>query len=209
MAEVSYTLVAEGPGDSALLPIIDWTLEQNSSVVFQPQHPDLRRFEKPQRGLSGRIQAANDLAPCDLLFVHRDADRERRDKRVQEVLHALESLHAKSAVCIIPVRMTEAWLLFNESAIRRAAGNLDGKTALGLPKLARLESVSNPKDVLQTALRTATGHHGRRLRRWRSGPAVQRLARLIGDFSPLRRLTAFAEFERELRDVLKQNDWLG
>ncbi|MFV1981203.1 MAG: hypothetical protein ACC655_08630 [Rhodothermia bacterium] len=208
MTEIAYTLVAEGSADRALLPILDWILEQTTTVVFQHQWPDLRLLRRPTENLADRIQEALGLAPCDLLFVHRDADRGPRDGRVSEIHGALATVPDQPAVCVIPVGMTETWLLFNEETIRRAAGNPNGTQPLCLPGAARLESLSNPKEALENALRTATGHTGRRLRRWSPAQAVHRLATLIEDYAPLRRLPAFVAFEQELERVLADNNWL-
>jgi len=176
--------------------------------VFQHQWPDLRLLLQPPQSLADRIKEAIDLAPCDLLFVHRDADRGPRDGRVSEIHGALATVLDQPTVCVIPVRMTETWLLFDEEAIRRAAGNPNGTQPLGLPGTAILESLSSPKEALENALRTATGHTGRRLRRWSPAQAVHRLATLIEDFAPLRRLPAFVAFEQELERVLGENEWL-
>ena len=75
------------------------------------------------------------LYPCDLLFVHRDAEKESYDFRRQQVEAAVDGGHH---VPVIPVRMSEAWLLHEEAAIRRGSGNPVGRTALELPQ---------PKDV--------------------------------------------------------------
>jgi hypothetical protein len=105
--------------------------------------------------------------------------------------------------------MTETWLLFSEQSIRMAAGNPNGDKPLNLPGTTKLESLSNPKETLRNALRTATGHTGRRLKGWTPAPVVHRLAKLIEDYAPLRRLPAFVEFEKELKGVLAKNEWLS
>ncbi|WP_331716400.1 hypothetical protein [Micromonospora chokoriensis] len=63
---------------------------------------------------------------------------------------------------VIPVRMTEAWLLLDETAIRQVAGNPRGRMDLGLPKHHEVESVANPKQILSTCLLKAAGETGRR-----------------------------------------------
>ena len=74
-----------------------------------------------------RVQPACDFYPCDVLFIHRDADKEPHTVREKEirnaVAEALPNELAPSAVCVIPVRMMEAWLLFDEPALRKAADN--------------------------------------------------------------------------------------
>lgn len=62
------------------------------------------------------------------------------------------------------MRSTEAWLLLNEAAIRRVAGNPRGSQPLQLPKPSQVENVSDPKEALRRALADASGKQGRRLR---------------------------------------------
>jgi hypothetical protein len=57
-------------------------------------------------------------------------------------------------VCVIPVKMTEAWLLIDEKAIREAAGNPKGRQPLNLPKPSKTEELSDPKETLKPIFRT-------------------------------------------------------
>jgi hypothetical protein len=142
-----------------------------------------------------------------ILFVHRDADREAISERHSEVARAYAVLSpATPTVAVVPVRMTEAWLLFDESAIRKAAGNPNGSHPLDLPPLRRIEDCPNPKAVLNYALEVASGLSGRRLKKFHAAQAVWRIAEVIEDFSPLRQLRAFAQFERAI-DNLRASGW--
>jgi hypothetical protein len=67
-----------------------------------------------------------------------------------------------TTVPVIPVRMTEAWLLLDETAIRQVAGNPRGRRDLSLPAPKRVESVPDPKQLLQQCLLTAADCGGRR-----------------------------------------------
>lgn len=58
---------------------------------------------------------------------------------------------------VIPIRMTEAWLLLDEAEIRRVAGAPNGKIPLNLPNPAKVESVSDPKALLKETLARASG----------------------------------------------------
>jgi hypothetical protein len=73
MKYVTYTLVADGPSDRALLPIIDWAIEQNSDIRFAQQYADASLLRAT--GLRERVTRALQIYPCDVLFVHRDAER--------------------------------------------------------------------------------------------------------------------------------------
>jgi hypothetical protein len=55
-------------------------------------------------------------------------------------------------VPVIPIRMTEAWLLLDEAEIRRVAGSPNGKVSLGLPKAKDVESIPDPKAQLAQTL---------------------------------------------------------
>lgn len=139
------------------------------------------------------------LYPCDLLVVHRDAERELPGKRLHEIA-AATSRCTNPVVCVVPVRMTEAWLLFDDAAIRRAAGCPNGAVQLSLPALRHVESLPDPKKMLHEALRIATNLSGRRLKHFQ--PDIRRLADLIDDFSPLHAVPSFRAAEESLRSAL-------
>jgi hypothetical protein len=208
MNALRFTLVSEGSSDAALLHPLRWLLQVNGvDCPIESTWADLRAFPKPISGLEHKIRAAFELYPCDLLFVHRDADREPRATRVEEIRSAVQRISSdffagRPYVCVVPVRMTEAWLLFDETAIRQAAGNPRSATPLCLPPVSKVEDVPDPKAVLNEALRRATDKPARRLRKFRTGQAVQRLAELIQDYSPLRNATAFQSLEQELQTIL-------
>jgi len=135
-----------------------------------------------------------------MLFVHRDAEKQPLSKRNEEIRRAV-AMARKNAmipryVPVIPVRMTEAWLLFDEMMIRLAAGNPSGTAKVTLPAHDRWDQAPDPKHVLHQALRDATEFQGRRLNRFQPTTEAKRLADLISDYSPLRQLTAFQELEQ-------------
>ncbi|MHC5935013.1 hypothetical protein [Nostoc sp.] len=213
MKELCYTLLSDGSSDKALMPILTWLLRTNLvDCAIQSNWADLRRLPKPPKKLLPRIINSLELYPCDLLFIHRDAEREPREKRITEILEALEEAVKKSVVmpphvCVIPVRMQEAWLLFDEAALRKAAGNPRGRQPLQLPDIRRLEQLPNPKDILYGLLCEASELTGRRLKQFSVNERVHRLAELIDDFSPLRALSAFQLLETEIQQVIKTQGW--
>jgi hypothetical protein len=137
-------------------------------------------------------------------------EREPLEVRVVEIQSALASITGLSpvpAVCVVPVRMLEAWLLFDEHAIRLAAGNPNGRLSLTLPPPPRMETLPDPKQVLQNAFLTASGLSGRRRKHFATAQAVRRLGDVITDFSPLRLLSAFDRLEREIQAIVQANGW--
>jgi hypothetical protein len=148
-----------------------------------------------------------DQYPCDILFVHRDAERAELHERKNEIDRAIDELHLPTPrpyVCVVPVRMMEAWLLFDEPAIREAAGNPNGRSELDMPRLDRLEALPDAKALLHEILRSASGLVGRRGRQFRVRAAVHRLADIIDNFGSLRSLPAFRELERDVGAALRE-----
>jgi len=207
LSTLRYTLLSEGSSDRTLLPLLSWTLRQSTKRPFQPQWAELRRLAEPPRSLTEKVRTVLQLYPCELLFVHRDADRAGRQKRIEEIRRALEAAEGQVAVCVVPVRAQEAWFLFHEKAIRTAAGNPNGTMPLDLPAFSETEQLPNPKRVLSELLRTASGLGGRRRRRLSTSQARHRVAELIEDFSPLRSLPAFRLFQSDLRETLSASGW--
>ncbi|MBI1882180.1 MAG: hypothetical protein HYR94_28740 [Chloroflexi bacterium] len=212
MKELRYTLICDGSSDVALLPLLTWLLrEHHVECAIQPEWADLRRLPKPPRGLANKIKQGLDLFPCDLLFVHRDAEREPREVRVAEIRKAVAET-VKFApippqVCVVPVRMQEAWLLFDEAALRRAAGNPNGKQPLQFPTIAKWEQLPDPKNVLYDLLREASGLHGSRRKKFRVDVGARRVAEFISDFAPLRILPAFNALETDLENLITAQGW--
>jgi hypothetical protein len=204
MKEIRYTLITDGSSDSALMPILTWLLiELGVNIPIQPTWADFRRLHNPPKKLEDRIQKAIALYPCDLLFVHRDAEKESRQKRVSEIHQAVNLIKKDvifPVVCVIPVKMTEAWLLIDEKAIREAAGNPKGRQPLNLPKPSKTEELSDPKETLKGLLETARGHAPRR----QQTVSITRIAELIDDFQPLKQLPAFIALESELKQTLSE-----
>ena len=64
-------------------------LNENGVNRVQSEWADLRRLPMPPQTLRERILNAVELFPCDLLFVHRDAEREYPQNRYTEIHTAL------------------------------------------------------------------------------------------------------------------------
>ena len=199
MTRIRVTLIADGSSDRVLTRIVEWVLREAQFVPtvqfatkgILPRHPDtLRKY----------ADLAVELYPADVLFVHRDSEGVSYDDRAFEIQQALAG-HATSHVCVIPVRMTEAWFLFDEAALRFVAGNPNGRVALDLPLDKQIEGLPSPKTVLHQALLLATEASGRKLAKFDTAKAYHQLAERISSFEPLRKLPAFQQFEIAARAV--------
>ncbi|MCX6368023.1 MAG: DUF4276 family protein [Armatimonadetes bacterium] len=200
-----YTFLTEGSTDAALLPILDWTIQRHTKHIFTGEFAYRRG-----QGLAEKISNAMEDAPCDLLFIHRDSDREEPIRRYEEIQVALTDAKVEvPSIYVVPVRMMEAWLLFDIGVLRQAAGNRNSRAALNLPTLAQLENLADPKTVLREALRTASGQRGRRLDEFNKQipAAMRRITQLTDDFSPLLRLSAFQRLQEDVRLTLEAQGW--
>ncbi len=199
MKELRYTLLADGGSDKVLMSIIDWLLKSRlnnvsySGYFYAPPH---------KGGLSKRVNNTLKDFPCDVLFVHRDAEKMEYDFRAQEIHNELIGIKHQYFV-IIPVHMTEAWLLSNEAAIREAANNPNGKEPLGLPPSNKWDKIPDPKHILFESLKKATGLNGRRLDKFPLDSARHRVAQLTSDFSGLNCLPSFQRLCQDIDGFIK------
>ena len=202
---VRFTISAEGSSDEVLLPILRWTLGRYHPGVESEIYFDDFRLMGRQRDLRQRLRGSLARYPCDVLVVHRDSDGEDAEARAAEIRGAvadLEGVHRTAL--LVPVRMTEAWLLTDEVAIRVAAGVPLGRMDLGLPTLAELERLADPKQRLHQTLRAASGYAGRRMRQFSPERAVHRVAGLTRTFEPVAALSGFVRFRESLDLALRE-----
>jgi hypothetical protein len=213
MNAVRFTLVTDGSSDAALKHPLRWLLINNGVArPIEGVWADLRPLPAATKFLADKIDAAFEYYPCELMFIHRDAEREPATFRREEIEHAVRKVFGNQTdqrpyVAVVPVRMTEAWFLFDEHHLREAAGNPKGMVPLDLPPLPKIEGLVNPKETLNQLFRTATELPAQRLKRFSCAQAFHRLAELIQDFAPLRQLPAFNYLEEDLRGVVENAGW--
>jgi hypothetical protein len=147
-------------------------------------------------------------AAFDIAFVHRDAEGESAARRREEVSSGAAAAGvACPVVPVVPVRMTEAWLLLDEAAIRRVAARPTGRVPLDLPSLREVETIANPKQRLADALLAASETTGRRRQNFRRDFGRHRslLLRQLDSTGQLTQLTAWqqlrADAEVAIRDL--------
>lgn len=171
--------------------------------------PDLTRLSKPPGfSVEARLRAALELDPGhSLVFVHRDAESQPPADRVAEIQAAMKSAGgSRPCVPVIPIRMTEAWLLLDEGAIRAVAGKPYSTIGLGIPK--DVEKIADPKDALRDVLVKASGASGRRLTRFKQRfPEHRRqlLERLDLD-GPVTKLSAWAALVESIQSAIRALD---
>ena len=201
-----FLLVCEGSADAELVQHIRRLLVNLGQEDPQGTHWYYGRL------LADKIRGGlQNSGACDLLLVHRDSDSPNDTqsagpgRRREEISAAISDAGYDGAwASIVPVRMTETWLLLDEAAIRAVVGRPNGNDLVILPPSNNLESVANPKDVLDDALLSASGASGRRLSKIkRDLPKFHR--RLLEDLpvgGPLEQIPSWVRFRDDLREAL-------
>ena len=189
--QLTYEIVADGETDRLLIPIIQWSIHQLDPDVeiLEPE------FKRRSRSVDDFLSAYNSGAM--LIFVHRDSENVPLEERLKE----FESVDRSDVVPVVPVRMSEAWILFDGSAIAKAAGSPSSQVQV--PKMDRIESIASPKRRLdQLLLKAAGSPEGRKGKNFNSSISQRRVsvAQYISDYSPLKHLPAFRRFQRSLAE---------
>lgn len=197
-------LITDGSSDQALIPLLTALLaELLPDTGFEPP-----AWVSPQGKKTLTEKIAYALEPrnyqFDILFVHRDAENERSERRRDEINKALPEGH-HPVICVIPVKMTEAWLLTCENAIKQAVRNPQSTTKLNLPALSKIESC-DAKSVLDTALTSATELNARRRNQFRPNEYRRLVAECTSDLTALRKVPSFKRLEEDLIQLFKQKN---
>jgi len=186
MIEVTALYIAEGTSDGPLADLVA-TLCAERGLLLDITIPDFSLLQdKVKKDPGSRLSASRELmgAEVDVVIIHRDTDNTDTAKRLAEMHEAMAADgRTVPLIPVIPVRMTEAWSLLDEAAIRSAAGNPNGRNSLTLPKPNRVESIADPKQLLREVLLEASGATGRR-RRMVAARFDQNRRRLLQDIDP-------------------------
>ncbi|HEU5230856.1 MAG TPA: DUF4276 family protein, partial [Ktedonobacteraceae bacterium] len=205
MKNVAVALYAEGPTDQLFLPeVIHRTVKQNLNRSGQ-QSIDVKPVDPISFSKTGMkqdeciLQAARRAANYNILIVHADADHRTEEKALKERFNPgyLLVQQAQEHVCrcvlpIVPVRMTEAWMLADPEALRAALGTSKNAQELGLPLKAKLvENDSDPKQTLKMIVGKANTHRSRQRHL-----EVTTLYTLLGRTIDLSRLSNVPAYQR-------------
>jgi hypothetical protein len=155
--------LADGPSDLPLSEHLQaLCFEFGADVALTAIDPHL--LHEAKRTVEGRLLfLKRQGATFDIVFIHRDAESRDPEPRFAEVKAGAHSAGVSCPIVpVVPVRMTEAWLLLNERAIRDVAGRPGGRAPLHLPTVREIETIADPKARLAEALLVASETFGRR-----------------------------------------------
>lgn len=147
------------------------------------------------------------------LAIHTDADKETYQQRYNDkIIPAYEMLNQvpEDNICkiltpIIPVRMIEAWMLADTSLFIEELATDKSKSELHIDK--NPETMADPKQVIEDAIRIATEHLPKRRQRLTIADMYAAIGSKI-ELSSLRKLSSFRLFEDAIRDSLRKLHYL-
>ena len=198
--QLSWSIVADGETDQMLVPVIEWAIHRLDPDVeiLEPE------FQKRRGSVQEFLRAYESGAM--LIFVHRDSENLPLADRLVE----FDGIIRPNVVPVVPVQMSEAWILFDGSAVARAAGSPAAEVLV--PRIGEIENMRNPKERLDELLFLAAGSPaGRRGKIFRRSIAQRRVsvAGYIADYSPLENVPAFRRFQDALAERYPYGNLMG
>ena len=198
--QLTWSIVADGGTDQMLVPVIEWAIHRLDPDVeiLEPE------FRKRRGSVRAFLQAYESGAM--LIFVHRDSENLALADRLVE----FDGITRPNVVPVVPVQMSEAWILFDGSAVAKAAGSPAAEVRV--PGIGEIESIRNPKERLDELLLLAAGSPtGRRGKIFRRSIAQRRVsvADYISDYSPLENVPAFQRFQDALTESYPYRNLIG
>lgn len=218
MTTLVTALYAEGPTDQRFLPlIIQRTVVQ---ILTQRGYTTVDVLEPMPVSPSNRgkrdlaiLEVARQVHGYHLLFVHADADAPSSVSALQHrIMPGVALVHSAhqcgEAVCIdlvpvVPVQMTEAWMLVDSKALLDIMGSSLLPPQLGIPtKPHHVEQIADPKQHLTSIFAEALANRTRRVRRRRTiAELYEPLARAI-DLAALEQTPSYRQFVENLTKAL-------
>jgi hypothetical protein len=149
-----------------------------------------------------------------VLCVHTDADSTTDtgtfNNKINPAFTAVENAQrehlCKNLVPIVPVRMTEAWMLSDKELLKAEIGTRKSHEDLGINRPP--EVYADPKQAIKTAIRVARQDQTRRRRR---DLTVAELYSPIGQkisLTKLERLPSYQKFKEAVRDAFRKLNYL-
>ena len=144
-----------------------------------------------------------------VLCFHADADDENDKKAFEErinpgfsVVEKSEKAVCKNLVAIVPVHMTEAWILADFDAFKDEIGTEKTNNELGLPiKISQIEKLTNPKEIINDAIKIAFENYSSRRNIPRIGEIYIPLSQRIR-IDSLKNLPSYLKFRDAVKNAL-------
>ena len=217
MYQIFIGLFTEGSTDIRFLePIIERTFLQ---IALKQSHLDIEitiqpiTIDKKGKGFNEQVFEAlkigYNLYGISLLCVQTDADNRTLESsyktkinRVIESLTVVDDILCKTIVPLVPIQETEAWMLSDKELLKIQIGTTKSDDELKINK--HPESVANPKELIEEAIRIARSGLTKKRKH---DLKIDELYTLIGqtlDISKLDSLYSFQDFKQNITNASKK-----
>jgi hypothetical protein len=211
-------LFTEGTTDIRFLSsVVERTLEDVAFDCTGDIETKLEIITIDKKGLGFTQQVLNasksshDRFGALLLFVHTDSDDVNDDIIFNsKIIPANEALllkdeveYCKRMVAIVPIRMTESWMIADKELLKSEIGIEKTDAELGIH--LNPELVNNPKNLIENIIRISKEDETKRKRN--RGLEISDLYQIIGqkiELSELTKLPSYLKFKNSLIDKLKE-----
>lgn len=211
-------LFTEGTTDIRFLEcVVKTTLENLAMECSGYIETELQIISIEKSGLSFNEQilkaaqkSKNDFGVL-VLFVHTDSDnKDDSDVFNNKIFPAIELIKQKEedAVCkkivaIVPVQMTESWMLADKELLKNEIGIKGTDIELGIHRDP--EEIADPKAVIESIIRISKENQVKRRRN--KGITIADLYQIVGqktDISKLEKLPSYLKFKNSLIEILRE-----
>lgn len=214
MAQIFVGLMAEGTTDHRFFePIVEKVLTQ---IVFGCKGQidiDLKIIQCDKGDgfinfVNNASQFGHQQLGINILVIHTDADDDSSEKaylnRIQPALNFIRNqsndTHCKNLAALVPVHMTESWMLADKVMLIKQIGTKKSESELGIN--GDPESFRNPKNRIEEAIRIGRADMPKKLR---DSLKISDLYSFLGqalEIENLRRYKSFLDFEQNIKKVL-------
>ena len=207
-------LFTEGTTDIRFLESVVKTTLENLAIEcsgYIETELEIIKIEKAGLSFNQQLLKAAEKAKNDfeilILFVHTDSDN-RDDANVfnSKIIPAKELVHqqadntvCKKIVAIVPIQMTESWMLADKVLLKNEIGIEGLDIDLGLHR--NPEEIANPKAVIENIIRISKENQVKRKRN--KGLAVSDLYQII-ELAELEKLPSYLKFRNSLIEILRE-----
>lgn len=211
-------LFTEGTTDIRFLESVVKTTLENLAIEcsgYIETELEIIKIEKTGLSFNQQVLKAAEKAKNDfeilILFIHIDSDN-RDDSLVfkSKIIPAIELINqqeddavCKKIVAIVPIQMTESWMLADKELLKSEIGIEGSDLELGIHR--NPEEIANPKAVIENIIRISKESQVKRKRN--KGLLIADLYQIIGqktDVSQLEKLASYMKFKNSLTEKLKE-----
>lgn len=211
-------LFTEGTTDIRFLGSVVKTTLENLAIEcsgYIETELQIIKIEKTGLSFNQQVLKAAEKAKNDfeilILFVHTDSDN-RDDANVfnTKIIPAIELVYqqtddtvCRKIVAIVPIQMTESWMLADKELLKNEIGIEGSDVDLGLHR--NPEEIANPKAVIENIIRISKENQVKRKRN--KGLTVSDLYQIMGqkiELAELEKLPSYLKFKNSLIEKLTE-----